>query len=190
MCLSGTGRERARRKGARPRSAPAAVGRRRSPPRRRSRSANRFLPPRRGVSAPPPQEPSALEGRADSLDARVDLEVHAGAGRAGGGRLFNVAEPSEGGHGQGEAMVEKERDLPRPYSAEHQHGVRMPSRRSAIPSSTRATPKASAAGRGASHRLEAVAVRVGLQDRHDPGGGDVLLHRAEVVAEARAATTA
>ena len=177
----------ARRSAAPRRSARAAGGRRTGPPRRRWRSANRCPRPPRAASAPPPR---AVPRRC-----------------SGGRRCAPCRCRSSGGRGPGPCAAAAASSTSRSRAREGTVRVRSCSRKSGIwrvqvPPNTRIgfwmprrrrrdalLDEGDAEGVGLRrerrrHRLQAVSVGVGLEDRHDPGRADVLLHREQVVAQA------
>ena len=125
---------------------------------------------------------------ADPLHAGVDLEVDARLAAVSRGRLLDVGEPRERGHREGEPVLEEQRDLPGPDPAHHQDRVLDAER----PQRDALLHERHAEGVGlrreaAGHRLEAVAVGVGLEDGHDLRSADVGLDGREVRAEPRQA---
>ncbi len=107
------------------------------------------------------------------------------AGPVGGRRLLDVAQAGDRGDGEGEAVLEEERDLAGPDAAHHEDGVLDPEAPEGDALLDEGDPEGvGLRGEAAGDGLEAVAVRVRLEDRHDPGRGREGLHRGQVVAEA------
>jgi hypothetical protein len=121
---------------------------------------------------------------ADPLHAGVDLEVHLRPRPVGGRRVLDVAQAGEGRDREGEAVLEEEGDLPGPDPAHHEDRVLDPEAAKGDALLDERDPeRVGLRGEAAGDRLEAVAVGVGLEDRHHPGRRGAGLHRGQVGAE-------
>ena len=110
--------------------------------------------------------------------------MDADAGAAGRRRFFHVAEARKRGHREGEAVIEKEGKLARPHAPEDEDGLPDAEAAQGDPFLDEGDPEGIGVGvEAAGHGQESVAVGVGLEDRHDPGGGHVFLHGEEIGAQ-------
>ena len=126
---------------------------------------------------------------ADALHAGVDLQMDPGGDAQVAGGRVDLPQLVDGGRRQREAVAEEQRDLVAEDAAHHQDGQRDAglTQRHRLLEKGDAQPARALRDQVAGDLDQAVAVGVGLDDRHDGGRRDGRLDRPEILRQARQA---